>query len=160
MKKVATKAPKSIIRPVDFPENLVLIGGLKYAFDLSFVSGYSVQGHNIVYVTHPYHSQYMDKEAATWYTAFGYLAAQYPVMATEFGDQTGDTDGCATTYYTSLLSYFNAAPTSGTQLPANPIHWTGWAWYPADCSFPSLIKDWQGTPTAPGQVEQAALLAY
>jgi endoglucanase len=141
-------------------ENLVLIGGLKYAFDLSFVSGYAVQGHNIVYVTHPYHSQYMDKEAAAWYGAFGYLAAQVPVMATEFGDQTGNTDGCATSYYTSLLAYFNGTPTSGAQLPANPIHWTGWAWYPADCSFPSLIKDWQGTPTPPGQVEQAALLAY
>jgi hypothetical protein len=141
-------------------QNVVLVGGLKYAFDLSFVSGYPVQGYNIMYATHPYHSQYMDKEASSWYAAFGYLAATVPVMATEFGDQIGNTDGCETTYYSTLIQYFDGTYTGGSQLPANRIHWSGWGWYPGDCSFPSLIKDWQGTPTPPGAVEKAALLSY
>jgi hypothetical protein len=140
--------------------NLVIVGGLKYAFDLSFVGGYAVSGYNILYATHPYHTKYMDKEAGTWYAAFGYLAATYPVMATEFGDQNGAADGCETSYYTSLIQYFDGMAGAASQPPANPIHWSGWGWYPADCSFPSLIKDWQGTPTAPGAVEQAALQAY
>lgn len=32
----------------------------------------------------------------------------------------------------------------------NSIGLIAWAWYPADCGFPALIKDWSGTPTAAG----------
>jgi hypothetical protein len=40
------------------------------------------------------------------------------------------------------------------------VSWTGWAWYVKDCSFPSLISDWNGTPTAAGAVLQTALKSY
>ena len=32
----------------------------------------------------------------------------------------------------------------------NGIGFVGWAWYPADCGFPALIKDWSGVPTEAG----------
>jgi hypothetical protein len=43
---------------------------------------------------------------------------------------------------------------------AHNMSWSGWAWYPSGCQFPSLIADWNGTPTAAGQVEMNALKAY
>lgn len=47
-----------------------------------------------------------------------------------------------------------------TLIPGWPSHWaradlrnaswTGWAWWAGDCKFPSLLADWQGTPTLQG----------
>jgi hypothetical protein len=127
-------------------ENLVIVGGLQFAYDLSGVSQYPVQGHNIVYATHPY-NQPPDKQPAQWDSAFGTLSATYPVMATEFGDVSA---ACATDYYSALIAYANA----------HNMSWSGWAWYPSGCQFPSLIADWSGTPTAAGEIEKNALLAY
>jgi len=112
--------------------NVVLVGGLNWAFDLSGVSsGYKVTGTNIAYATHPY--DYAGKQLADWPAAFGNLAATYPVVMTEFGQY------CATnTYVSDLLTY---AESIG-------VHWTAWAWYVSGCAFPSIISDWSGTPSS------------
>ncbi len=125
-------------------ENLVLIGGLSYAFDLSGVRNYRIAGHNIVYVTHPYDTP--TKQRVTWENSFGYLTQTDPVMATEFGNLKD----CGTTYYSQFLEYAQQ----------KNVSWTGWAWFVSGCTFPSLISDWSGTPTASGQLVRAALLAY
>jgi hypothetical protein len=125
-------------------ENLVIIGGLQFAYDLSGVATHRVQGHNIVWATHPYNQT--GKQSSNWDAAFGALSATDPVMATEFGDSTG----CGTSYDSELIAYADA----------HKISWTAWAWYVASCKFPSIIADWSGTPTAAGQVEKAALLGY
>jgi len=112
--------------------NLVIVCGLNWAFDLSGVSsGYKLTGSNIAYATHPY--DYPGKQMADWPAAFGNLAATYPVIMTEFGQY------CATnTYVQDLLTY---AESLG-------IHWTAWAWYVSGCAFPSIIADWTGTPSS------------
>jgi len=112
--------------------NMVLCGGLNWAFDLSGVgAGYAVTGTNIGYATHPY--DYDGKQTGDWDAAFGYLAATSPVVMTEFG-QYCNTD----TYVSDLLTYAQN----------NKIHWTAWAWYVSGCAFPSIISDWAGTPIA------------
>lgn len=113
--------------------NLVIVCGLNWAFDLSGVgNGYAVQGTNVAYATHPY--DYPGKQAADWPAAFGFLTSTAPVIMTEFGQY------CATgNYVADLLAYAQN----------NGIHWTAWAWYVNGCSFPSIISDWTGTP-APG----------
>jgi hypothetical protein len=125
--------------------NLVIIGGLRHAFDLSGVPQNRIKGYNIAYASHPYN--FTDKQPATWNTAWGFLAATDPIIITEFGDTTGS---CGTTYYSQLIEYANA----------RQLSWTGWAWYVSGCAFPSLISDWGGTPTAAGLVAKNALLAY
>ena len=122
----------------------MLIGGLQFAFDLSGVNANRVQGHNIVYATHPYNEP--GKQPSNWDAAFGSLAATDPVMATEFGDTTS----CSTDYYSTLIPY----------LDSHHVSWSGWAWYVSGCSFPSMITDWSGTPSASGQIEKTALAAY
>jgi len=120
--------------------NLVVIGGLNWAYDLSGVPANRVRGNNIIYNTHPYN--YGGKQPSDWNAGFGFLAATDPVIATEFGDSD-----CSQSYYQQFLDYADS----------KKIHWTAWAWYPGGCSFPALINDWNGTPSAPGQVVKAAL---
>ncbi len=126
-------------------QNLVVVGGLQYAFDLSGVPTHRVQGTNIVYATHPY--QQTGKDASTWDGAFGFLTKTDPVMATEFG---ASNSACPTTYDSQLISYADA----------HNMSWSAWAWYKGDCTFPALISDWAPTLTPPGQVVKTALAAY
>jgi hypothetical protein len=120
--------------------NLVLVGGLNWAFELADVPLHRVLGNNIVYVTHPYN--FPGKQPKDWDRAFGALAATDPIIATEFGNYD-----CTTGYYQAFVDYARI----------HKISWTAWAWYPSGCGFPSIIADSKGTPNAPGVVVKAAL---
>lgn len=131
-------------------DNLVVIGGLSYAFDLSGVPNYRVAGYNILYSTHPYNNS-PDKSPTAWDYAWGSLTATDPVIVTEFGDPKTNADGsCPADYSQELITYADA----------HSAGWTAWAWYVGGCGFPSLITDWNGTPNAPGMVVKAALGGY
>jgi endoglucanase len=144
--------------------NLVIAGGINYAFDLSGVGQGSrlkdANGNpaaNVMYNTHPY-NQSGKTTPAQWYTAFGYLAATDPVIATEFGDATTASCGTAT-YDQSLMAYFDAQGASSN--PANRISWTAWAFYVGGCAFPSLLTDWTTyATTVPGAAVEASLKAF
>lgn len=131
-------------------DNIVMIGGLDWAYDLSHVSsGLSVNGSNIVYVTHPYGWKAPDSDLDR---AYGSLAATHPVIATEFG--FADVGGasaydCREGEYDRLLKDFSRRGMS----------FTGWAWLVDElrCGFPTLIDSYSGTPTEPGVVVQNAL---
>ncbi len=125
-------------------QNIVLIGGLDFAYDLSGVSTHRIQGTNIAYATHPYDKA--GKQPANWDAGFGFLTATDPVVATEFGQYE-----CGTSYVAQLIPYMDA----------HGMSWTAWVWYPGDCNGPRVIADWNGT-ASPGmgtQVQQA-LLGY
>ena len=119
------------------PENLILIGGLDWAYDLSGVgAGYAISGTNIVYDTHVYTQWHYTVE--DWNQHFGYLTPSYPVSATEFGSID-----CSSDITEKLLDYFDA-PMGRTE---NRISWTIWSWNaPGECSQPTVIADWDGTP--------------
>jgi aryl-phospho-beta-D-glucosidase BglC (GH1 family) len=121
--------------------NLVLVGGLDWAYDLSGVgAGYALTGSNIAYDTHAY--TMFHSTTADWDAHFGAVAARYPVVSTEFGSAD-----CSTASTARLLSYFDAPMGK----PANRMSWTIWSWNdPGSCSQPSVIADWNGTPL-PGQ---------
>ena len=123
--------------------NLVLIGGLNYAYDLSGVPQHRVNGYNIVYATHPY--DYPGKQPSEWMTSWGSLTATDPVMVTEFGQFD-----CGTDYVTSLLDFADQ----------RQVSWSAWAWFPGGCDFPALLSDWSGAPTAAGEVVKARLGSY
>jgi hypothetical protein len=127
-------------------DNLVVIGGLDWAFDLSGVPGNRIQGYNILYATHPYDGA-PERSAAHWTAAWGFLTKTDPVIVTEFGDLSG---ACASTFTSQLIAYADLHAAS----------WTAWAWYPGGCSFPALINDWTGAPTAAGTVVKMALAGY
>jgi aryl-phospho-beta-D-glucosidase BglC (GH1 family) len=130
-------------------KNLVLVGGLDWAYDLSgVVNGFALSGNNIAYDTHVYtlyHSTTTD-----WDTHFGLVAGRYPMVSTEFG-----ASDCSTTDTSRLLSYFDAP--MGNAL--NRIGWTIWSWNnPGSCQQPSIIADWAGDPlTGQGQLIKQTL---
>jgi hypothetical protein len=124
-------------------DNVVIVGGLDWAFDLSGVPMYQINGYNIMYATHPY----QDRPEQRWWPSFGTLTATYPVIISEFGDRSGS---CSTTYDSDLIAYADLHAAS----------WTAWGWFTGGCGFPGLIADWNGTPTTQGAVVKAALLGY
>jgi endoglucanase len=72
---------RDVIRPVA-PQQLLIVGGLHFGYDLEFVHEYAVRDHNIAYASHPYphHSQ-----AKTWDRAFGRTSENHPVILSEIG---------------------------------------------------------------------------
>ncbi len=128
--------------------NLVLVGGLDFAYSLTQVlPQFELDGINIAYVTHPY--RFKNPAPPAGYQA---AAANYPLIATEFGDADvggiGPND-CGTAPYSSAIADFTRLNMS----------WTGWAWLVDNnrCSFPTLLDRYDGTPTPPGQVVLNAL---
>jgi aryl-phospho-beta-D-glucosidase BglC (GH1 family) len=80
-----------------------------------------------------------------WDSTIAPVAAQVPLIAGEIGE----TD-CAGAYITPLMAY----------LDAHQAHYLGWAWNTYDCGgFPSLISNYNGTPTGFGIAYRAHLLA-
>jgi hypothetical protein len=130
-------------------ENIVVIGGLNWAYDLSGVPANRIAGHNIVYATHPYtDTGGFTRPPSDWGRAFGFLTATDPVIATEFG--VLQDFACTTAYDAQLIAY----------LDAHFAGFTAWAWFPGGCTFPALIDDWTGAPSPTGAVVKAALLGY
>jgi hypothetical protein len=127
--------------------NIVIVNGLSYGYDLSFVPGSRLQGYNIAYGTAPYWAS-PDKQPSSWDSAWGLVTKSDPVFVTEFGDNGTN---CSGDFDAALIEYADRSKAS----------WIAFAWYVAGaCSFPSLLKDWNGSPTSQGAVVQAALLRY
>lgn len=114
-------------------QNLVVVGGMNWGYDLSQLGTYHLSGSNIVYDTHPY--PYADKQPSNWDYSFGSASATYPVISAESGEYD-----CDSTYVTQLLSYFDA----------HQIGWVAWSWIAKGqvCGYPQLVTDYQGTPSA------------
>ncbi len=130
-------------------QNLVMIGGLDWAYDLSGVPANRVAGYNIVYTTHPYTStDGTSRPPRDWDRAWGSLTRTDPVVATEFG--VLNDLACTTGYDAQVIQYADA----------HFAGWTAWAWFPGGCTFPAIVTDWAGTPSPTGVVVQSALLGY
>lgn len=129
--------------------NLVIVNGLDYGYDLSFVNdSFKVNGQDIVYGSHPY-----NEKGNTNYTGpggsfdnnFQGVKGKYPLIFTEFGVNEGRyfPSGYQAVYQRAL-SYINAAQGS----------YTAFAWW-VDAGnpniFPDVIKDWNGTPINGGE---------
>ncbi len=131
--------------------NLALVAGTNWGFDLSQLGTVPITGTNVVYDTHPY--PYAGKNTpALWDTAFGYLTSTVPVMSAEFGEYD-----CNTTFVSQAVNYFDA----------HTMGWTAWAWYNVagtttqECGYPQLISDYNGTPlSSMGTYIYQHLLSY
>jgi endoglucanase len=124
-------------------ENLVIAGGLDFAYDLTGLPGDGeIDGYNIMYASHPY--DYDNKQPSAWPTDWGFVADSHPVIVTEFGSFD-----CDASYTSALLDYADQ----------HQLSWTAWAWFPGGCDFPSLIEDWNATPTATGTLVRDALMS-
>jgi endoglucanase len=119
------------VRAAGAADNLIVIGGLDWAFDLSGVlNGHAVSGGNIVYDTHPY-----PWKDTNWDGKFGNLGRQSAILVGEWGGSF--LDGYRT-YANNMAAY----------LRTNKFCWTAWSFHPT--AGPSLIQDWNYTTTGIG----------
>ena len=135
-------------------DNIVIINGLDYGYNLSFVNkDFRVQGGNIVYGSHPYNEKGADDwtgPGGSFANNFKGIINDYPLIFTELGvNQSSYFPNGYKEVYNRILSY---AEDHG-------ISYTGFAWWVDGNSdkwntFPDLIKDWSGTPLNGGVLVQ------
>jgi hypothetical protein len=126
----------------------IMLGGLGYAGDLSQwlanAPADSLNPPQLVASFHTYcqgntvaacQSSLADLQTNQWPTV-ATVANSVPVVTGEFGEYE-----CATTYVNPYMTFADS----------HGISYLGWAWDPYGCgSFPALIVDYTGTPTAYG----------
>ncbi len=120
--------------------NVVLAGGLDYAYDLSgIVNGFALEdktGHGIIYSTHiyPWKKGWQEKVLAA--------AAEHPIFVGELGANTqkmswmpAEYQEDATTWVPAMLGF----------LQQHHFHWTAFSFHPK--AAPHLLTGWDYTPT-------------
>ena len=120
-------------------KNVILAGGLAWSNSLAQWLQYKPtdQLNNLGASWHSYNFNYC-KEKSCWETSVGRVKAQYPVVATEFGE-----NDCSGGYVTPLMQWMDSVGMSY-------LAWTYNAW---DCkSGPALISSYDngGVPTGYG----------
>lgn len=117
--------------------NPVMLGGLAYANDLSSWLTYRPKdpANDLVASWHSYNFNACNTQSC-WDNQIAPVAAQVPLVTGE----TGEND-CTHGYLDGLLPW----------LDSHGAGYLGWGWNTADCgSFPALISNYDGTPTAFG----------
>lgn len=119
-----------------------LVAGFNWAYDLSPVRFKPIEKPNVAYVTHPYPGKRKYPWINNWEKDFGFVADNYPVIATEIGfmthneeDKNLNDDG---KYGPEIMNYFNK----------KGISWVVWVFDPV--WVPQMIKNWKYEPTEQG----------
>ncbi len=135
-----------VIRAND-PSSLVVVAGLDWAYELRQVTASPIDAPAVAYASHPYPQKRPEPWEPKWEADWGHVAAKYPVFVTEFGfSRNGSEPFVGTTRYgRAILDY----------MAKRNISWAAWCF---DTSWvPTLIRDWQYTPTEQGALFKAAL---
>jgi hypothetical protein len=117
--------------------NIVMVAGVQYAnvLDQWLANKPMDPTGNLVASWHSYATQQCNSQSC-WDSMVKPVLQSVPLIAGEIGE-----NDCADTYVTPLMTY----------LDAKGGNYLGWAWDTYGCSsFPSLISDYNGTPTAFG----------
>lgn len=126
--------------------NILMLGGLEYSNDLSQWLQYepSDPNHSLAASFHLY-SGNICNTVTCWNSEVAPVAAKVPVITGELGE--GD---CAHGFIDTAMPW----------LDQQGIGYLGWAWDTYNCnSFPALISDYSGTPTAYGAGLKQHLIA-
>jgi endoglucanase len=117
-------------------KQLIIVGGVEYASDLSWVLDQPVTGENIAYAAHIYPSH----SPRSWDGWFGEVSKKYPVLITEWGwmetspsPQTDYLVGSAASYGEPLMNY----------LQEYKIGWVA-CWYDDEWLPPMFKPGYQG----------------
>ncbi len=151
----------AIIRALN-PQAIPLVAGFDWAYDLTPLRLSPIAADGIGYTVHPYANKRSQPWEPKWDEDFGFAAAKYPVMATEFGGfamppasgnspaapgsgEPGLRGASAAVYGPAIIKY----------LEAKGISWTVWCFDPE--WGPTLLRNWDYELNASGQFARAAL---
>lgn len=151
----------SIIRASN-PQAIPLVAGFDWAYDLTPLRLNPIAAEGIGYTVHPYANKRSQPWEGKWEEDFGFAAARYPVVATEFGGFAlplvqGAQAAAATESGASSRAAIAAAygPAIIKFLESKGISWTVWCFDPE--WGPSLLRNWDYQLNASGEFVRAAL---
>lgn len=120
----------SLIRSYD-TETIPLVAGFDWAYDLTPLRTDPVRAAGIAYVTHPYEHKRTQPWEPKWEEDFGFAAATYPVMATEFGFGVRPGEEIGPDHYGyAIVNY----------LEERGMSWVAWVYDPE--WWPRMLKSW------------------
>jgi aryl-phospho-beta-D-glucosidase BglC (GH1 family) len=148
----------TIIRACN-PQAIPLVAGFDWAYDLTPVRLNPIDAEGIGYTTHPYANKRPQPWEPKWEEDFGFVAAKYPVIATEFGGfaRPPAADGQPPPAESSGKGNRNAAygPAIIKYLEGKGISWTVWCFDPE--WGPSLLRNWDYQLSPSGEFAKAAM---
>ena len=152
----------TIIRAYN-PQAIPLVAGFDWAYDLTPIILSPIAAEGIGYTVHPYANKRSQPWEPKWEEDFGFAAANYPVIATEFGgfarppSADGQTPPATPTGRGSGRGGANAAygPAIIKYLEGKGISWTIWCFDPE--WGPTLISNWDFQLNSSGEFAKAAL---
>jgi aryl-phospho-beta-D-glucosidase BglC (GH1 family) len=141
------------------PQVIPLVAGFDWAYDLTPLRLNPIAAEGIAYTTHPYSNKRSQPWEPKWEEDFGFAAANYPVIATEFGGfarppstnapppaaESAGRDHREAAYGPAIIKY----------LERKGISWAVWCFDPE--WGPSLLRNWDYELTASGEFAKAAL---
>ncbi len=128
-----------------------LVAGFNWAYDLTPVMNSPLNIPSVAYVSHPYPQKRQQPWIPQWERDFGFVSESYPLIATEIGFMKNTDKGAHIPcigdeeYGQTLIKYFNE----------KGISYIAWCFDP-DWT-PSLISDWNYTPTMSGRFFKNAM---
>ena len=137
-----------------------LVAGFNWAYDLRPVKSAPVDRPGIAYAVHPYPQKAKPEIKNTenffklWQEVWGFLANDYPLIATELGWVKEDGYGA----HIPVIDDGSYGPRIIQFMAARHISWTGWVFDP-DWS-PTMIKNWSFEPTEQGEFFKKELLKH
>jgi aryl-phospho-beta-D-glucosidase BglC (GH1 family) len=144
----------AIIRAYN-PQAIPLVGGFDWAYDLTPLRVAPINAPGIGYTVHPYDNKRSQPWTPKWEEDFGFAAATYPVVATEFGGfQTPGAKPPANATGRALDSYAYGPEIFG-YLEKKGISWIVWCFDPE--WGPTLIKDWTYALSPSGEFVKQAM---
>lgn len=133
------------------PRALCLCAGFDWAYDLTPVASAPIDRPNVAYVSHPYPMKREQPWEEKWERDFGYVANTYPVICTEIGYCLADERGA----HVPVISTDIYGEHITRYLEKKGISFTVWCF---DTTWaPTLISDWNFTPTTQGRFFKAYL---
>lgn len=129
-------------------KNVCVVGGLDWAYDLSgFLNGYTLKdsGHGLIYACHTY--PFKGDTVDRWLAKLDLALPKIPVIMSEFGGQNTGADVEKPNPWAERVV---------AEMDKRGCNWIAWDLHPA--AGPTLISDWNYTPTPSfGAIVKAAL---
>lgn len=127
------------VRAAGATDNIIVVGGLDWAYDLAGVlHGYAIRGESVLYDTHVYPNKDWKPELS-WENAFLNPSRTLPVFVGEWGGMVSR-DG-----EPGFFEKFIQCLRDNEQLS-----WTAWDLHPT--AGPTLIRNWDYEPTEAGRI--------
>jgi aryl-phospho-beta-D-glucosidase BglC (GH1 family) len=135
----------NLIRAFD-TNTIPLVAGLDWAYDLTPLNIEPLQAQGIGYAVHPYASKRSKPWEPKWDVDFGFAAARYPIVATEFGFSARKGTVLKEDDYGNVILHY---------LEDKGISWVAWCFDPE--WGPTLLQSWNYDLTGSGELFKQAL---